>query len=176
MSLSVPVEPGGSFLVPAMRSFSTAFRLDTLKPQERALIGKNESSWKMRFSSVAPANRKLVWPSPIAFDVKPGQTREVVVELTEGSLVKAKLIDGRTGKLFSGGVNATITQRGTNYLQHTSVGNDGTWAAYLPPGKFQVDFHNLTPYETGPLRTIRVKAGETLDLGSLTLNLKRPGH
>jgi hypothetical protein len=130
----------------------------------------------MSFSSVNPANGKLVWPSPIAFDVKPGRTREVVVELTEGSLVKAELIDGRTGELFSGGVNWTITRWGTAHRQHGSVGNDSTWAVYLPPGKFQVEFYDPSAGESAPLRTIRVKAGETLDLGSLTLNLKKIGR
>ena len=170
-----PVEPDGSFWLPGLQSFSTAFGLDALKPQERALIGKNELSWKMSFSSVNPANRKLVWPSPIAFDVKPGRTREVVVELTEGSLVKAKLIDGRTGELFSGGLTWTITRAGTAHRQHGSVGYDSMWAVYLPPGKFQVEFYNPMAGEAAPLRTIRVKAGETLDLGSLTLDLKRIG-
>ncbi|UCC99419.1 MAG: M48 family metalloprotease [Phycisphaerales bacterium] len=172
----VPVEQDGSFSLPALQSFSTAFGLDTLKPQERARVGKNELSWKMSFSSVNPANSKLVWPSPIAFDVKPGQTKEVVVELTEGSLVKAKLINGRTGKLFSGRLHGTITRPGKGHRQYESVGSDGTWAVYLPPGEFQVQFVDATAGEQGPLRTIRVKAGETLDLGSLTLNLKAIGR
>lgn len=164
------VQEDGSFHIAGLVPFRAALALDYLTPKERAKIRGANLNWVMRYESTDPEGKNYVWADPPSFDIRNGMTRDVVVELVKGSLVKGRVIDRAKNTAPAGSFTITATKPGSSYTAHyLGPKSDGTWAMYLPPGRHELQFHIFgQQYETQK-RSIRVVEGETLDCGTLAL-------
>jgi hypothetical protein len=166
MSIWTPIEKDGTFYIQGLSSLRNIFGVDSMELKDRARLKKDDLMWKIQFSSSDPEAQKYVMASPIAIDIQTGESKEITVELVEGSLIKGKVIDTATGKPPRDWLRVVITQPNSPFSKYCHVSHDGTWKTYLPPGEFILGyFGEAVKTKKQSSQTIKVKQGETLDCG-----------
>jgi hypothetical protein len=169
-----PIAEDGSFRIQGLVPIRDAFRLDSLPAEDRARIDDGGVTWILRFSSTHPEGKRYIWGSPPAFDIQVGETKEVLVEVEEGTLVTGTVLDAKTGKPPLDWVRFEVTNPRTSFSAWGSPRqHDGStnWEIYLPPGEFQLKYCGPGTGGGDVGRTIAVEPGKTLDCGVHLVNV-----
>ena len=169
---SVPVQEDGTFYVQGLPPFSEMCQRG---PAARGgmngePVSAGDLRWWVQFRPMMPICEQYVWPNPVTLTLEPGQTRNVLVEVEEGTLVSGSFLDKRTGRPPEFLMTCRATQAGTPFVyfgKHRRY--DGRWEIYLPPDTFEIAFNpgiaSSWQGEGSHDRTVTVEKGKPIECG-----------
>ena len=147
-------EKGGGDWETCTTSEDGAFIVDTLKPGE----------YKISLYNFKPEDRRFICIIPPKVNAQIGKTVETVLEIEEGTPVKGKLIDSKTGKLPDVWISVFGCIKSIDdAFTGTRVNENGTWEIYLPEGTSRLGYGMTGIKEPKIVMPITVEKGKTYD-------------